>query len=69
MRKLKLEDLAVETFETVNEDDGGRGTVEGMQTGAPTCFTCVAPICYGSRRQTGCCTADPFQGCTDGFNC
>ena len=68
MRKLKLEDLAVETFETANVD-GERGTVRGLQTEVPTCVTCVPPICYGSRRQTGCCTADPFQGCTDGFNC
>lgn len=69
MRKLKLEDLAVETFEAVSANGGERGTVRGLETEVLTCFTCVPPICYGSRRQTGCCTADPFQGCTDGFNC
>lgn len=68
MRKLKLEDLAVETFEPVNAAGGGRGTVHGLQTEVPTCVTCVAPVCHGSKRWTGCCTNDPFD-CTDGFNC
>lgn len=69
MRKLKLEDLAVETFETADADGDERGTVHGLQSGGATCFSCLPPICYGSKRQTGCCTNDPFQGCTDGFNC
>jgi hypothetical protein len=69
MRKLKLEDLAVETFETANADGNGRGTVHGLQTEVPTCATCAPPLCFGSKRWTGCCTNDPFQGCTDGFNC
>lgn len=56
MRKLKLEDLAVESFATADGEDAQRGTVQAHQTGADTCATCVNYLCWGSRMQTPCCT-------------
>jgi hypothetical protein len=54
--KLPLDDLAVETFATAAVDEALRGTVNGHQSGADTCATCVNYLCCGSRNQTPCCT-------------
>jgi hypothetical protein len=54
--KLQLDDLAVETFATAAMDEALRGTVNGHQTGADTCATCVNYLCWGSRNATPCCT-------------
>jgi hypothetical protein len=56
MHKLKLDDLAVETFDTAAVDQAVRGTVAGHQSGVDTCATCVNFLCWASRIQTNCCT-------------
>jgi len=54
MNKLKLEDLAVESFDTTPQAENERGTVFGEQE--CTCHTCTCPgcpTCYASC-QTNC---------------
>jgi hypothetical protein len=66
MRKLKLrlEELAVETFATAAVERDGQGTVFARQTGVATCVTCVPFLCWVSRLETNCCTRDPAGGCS-----
>ena len=56
MRKLKLDELAVESFAMADGENAIRGTVQAHQSGVDTCATCVNYLCWGSRNQTPCCT-------------
>jgi len=64
MKKLKLEDLQVTSFETSATNGRGRGTVEGRA--APRTRNCP-PLTYG-----GCADTEYFDctlGCTVETNC
>lgn len=63
-RKLRLDDLAVETFATAGVDEAVRGTVAAHQSGVDTCATCVNFLCWASRIQTNCCTQNPDANCS-----
>ena len=64
MNKLKLEDLAVDSFDTTPEPEEKRGTVLGEQLcTCPTNCTCPGcPSCGWASCQTNCNTCDATCG-------
>jgi len=72
MKKLKLmlDELAVETFETVKSRDG-RGTVVGREDSSEMCsLGCPSDFCFTAAcvfTEDGCDTTGP--GVTEAFTC
>lgn len=63
MNKLKLDDLAVETFDTTADPGEEGGTVFGEQCTCPTNCTCPnCPTCGWVSCQTNCNTCDATCG-------
>lgn len=63
MNKLKLDDLAVETFDTTADPENERGTVFGEQCTCLTNCTCPeCPTCGWESCQTNCDTCEATCG-------